>query len=240
MFDRLSEDQRQVLNIVREGHNIFITGQGGTARKNNCLLSSIFSAGEGGFGQMMYRSPEGHLRTPGMEFFCTVPRPHFLSRALIWPGCFGAVKKLTVTTNNGIQAGRFNSARRKKAKHWTQNQFKHRMLNYRKIQTSFEMFKSVLIPGCFGAIIRVLIYDGRMEKPVSGIRNRSRKRNRNRNRNRNPNLRNKTWRRFCLNGQMNQKNEIFSFVALPSPNTKKNHPKWDLGKDFSSQAFIER
>ena len=58
MFDRLSEDQRQVLNIVPEGHNIFITGQGGTARKNNCLLSSIFSAGEGGFGQMMYRSPE--------------------------------------------------------------------------------------------------------------------------------------------------------------------------------------
>ena len=58
MFDRLSEDQRQVLNIVREGHNIFITGQGGTARKNNCLLSSIFSAGEGGFEQMMYRSPE--------------------------------------------------------------------------------------------------------------------------------------------------------------------------------------
>ena len=89
MFDRLSEDQRQVLNIVGEGHNIFITGQDGTARKNNYLLSSIFSAGKGGFGQMMYRSPEGHLRTPGMEFFCTVPRPHFLGRALIWPGCFG-------------------------------------------------------------------------------------------------------------------------------------------------------
>ena len=39
---------------------------------------------------------------------------------------------------------------------------------------------------------------------------------------------------------MNQKIDIFSFVALSSPNTKKNHPKWDLGKDFSSQAFIER
>ena len=26
---------------------------------------------------------------PGMEFFCTVPRLHFLGRALIWPGCFG-------------------------------------------------------------------------------------------------------------------------------------------------------
>ena len=24
-----------------------------------------------------------------MEFFCTVPRSHFLGRALIWPGCFG-------------------------------------------------------------------------------------------------------------------------------------------------------
>ena len=41
-------------------------------------------------------------------------------------------------------------------------------------------------------------------------------------------------------GQMNPKMDMFSFVALPSPNTKKNHPKWDVGKDFSSQAFIER
>ena len=24
-----------------------------------------------------------------MEFFCTVPRPHFLGHVLIWPGCFG-------------------------------------------------------------------------------------------------------------------------------------------------------
>ena len=24
-----------------------------------------------------------------MEFFCTVPRPHFFGQALIWPGCFG-------------------------------------------------------------------------------------------------------------------------------------------------------
>ena len=45
---------------------------------------------------------------------------------------------------------------------------------------------------------------------------------------------------FFFKGQMNQKIDIFSFVALPSPNTKKNYPKWDLGKDFSPQAFIER
>ena len=39
---------------------------------------------------------------------------------------------------------------------------------------------------------------------------------------------------------MNQKIDIVYFVALPSPNAKNNHPKWDLGKDFSPQAFIER
>ena len=43
-----------------------------------------------------------------------------------------------------------------------------------------------------------------------------------------------------IKGQMNQKIEIFSFVVLSSPNAKKKHPKWDVGKDFSSQAFIER
>ena len=31
---------------------------GRSARRNSCILSSIFPAGEGGFGQMMYRSPE--------------------------------------------------------------------------------------------------------------------------------------------------------------------------------------
>ena len=30
---------------------------------------------------------------------------------------------------------------------------------------------------------------------------------------------------WCLKGQMNQKIDKFSFVALPSPNTKKNYPK---------------
>ena len=32
MFDRLSEDQRRMLGIVREGFNVFITGQGGTGK----------------------------------------------------------------------------------------------------------------------------------------------------------------------------------------------------------------
>ena len=44
---------------------------------------------EGGFGQMMYRSPERSPQDSRDGIFCTVPRPHFLGRALIWPGCFG-------------------------------------------------------------------------------------------------------------------------------------------------------
>ena len=45
--------------------------------------------------------------------------------------------------------------------------------------------------------------------------------------------------KYSLKGQMNKKIVCFSSVVLPSPNTKMNHPKWDLGKDFSSQAFID-
>ena len=36
---------------------------------------------------------------------------------------------------------------------------------------------------------------------------------------------------------MNQKTSNILFVALPSPNTKKNHPKWDLGKDFFPSLY---
>ena len=40
MFDRLSEVQRQVLNIVREGNNVFITGQGGM--RKSFLVKEIY------------------------------------------------------------------------------------------------------------------------------------------------------------------------------------------------------
>ena len=46
---------------------------------------------------------------------------------------------------------------------------------------------------------------GRMEKPESRIQNRSRKRKRNRN------LRNKTWRRFCLKSVTNNYCSIKTF-----------------------------
>ena len=46
--------------------------------------------------------------------------------------------------------------------------------------------------------------------------------------------------RLQLQGSNKPKKWNLFFVALPSPNTKKKHPKWDLGKDFSAQSFIER
>ena len=99
MFDRLSEDQRQVLNIDPEGHNVFITGQGGTARKNNCLLSSIFPAGEGGFGQMMYRSQE---RSPqdSREVFFFVQCPGLIFLAARWSGLATSASMFSVFLDN--------------------------------------------------------------------------------------------------------------------------------------------
>ena len=55
----------------------------------------------------------------------------------------GRVKKVTITTNNRILAG-FNSTRRKKAKHWTQNQLTNRMHNYQKNTNLFGNVQNVL------------------------------------------------------------------------------------------------
>ena len=55
----------------------------------------------------------------------------------------GHVKKLTVTTNDRIQAG-FNSVRRKKAKNWTQNQFTNRMHDYQENTNLFGNVQNVL------------------------------------------------------------------------------------------------
>ena len=49
----------------------------------------FFQQGRVALGKLCIGPQKGHLGTPGMDFFCTVPRLHFLGRALIWPGCFG-------------------------------------------------------------------------------------------------------------------------------------------------------
>ena len=63
MFDRLSEVQRQVLSIVQEGFNVFITGQGGTGKsflvkklyreltRSGMRVAIIFSSGIAGNGR---------------------------------------------------------------------------------------------------------------------------------------------------------------------------------------------
>ena len=55
----------------------------------------------------------------------------------------GHVKKVIITTNNRIQAC-FNSSRRKKAKHWTQNQLTNRMYNYQKNTNLFGNVQNFL------------------------------------------------------------------------------------------------
>ena len=51
--------------------------------------ANVFPAGVASFGKAMYRSLERSTQDIRDGFFCTVPRPHFLDRALIWPGYFG-------------------------------------------------------------------------------------------------------------------------------------------------------
>ena len=89
MFDKLSEDQRQELNIVREENNLFITGHSDWLGRTVAFYQVFFQQGRVALGKWCIGPLKGHPRTPGMEFFCTVPRLHFLGRALIWPGCFG-------------------------------------------------------------------------------------------------------------------------------------------------------
>ena len=56
---------------------------------NNSPRANVFPAGVANFGKAMYRSLERSTQDTRDGFFCTVPRPHFLGRALIWPGYFG-------------------------------------------------------------------------------------------------------------------------------------------------------
>ena len=47
----------------------------------------FFQQGRVDLGKWCIGPQNGHLRTP--FFFCSVPRSHFLGRALLWPGYFG-------------------------------------------------------------------------------------------------------------------------------------------------------
>ena len=64
-------------------------GESRLSQVNNSPRANVFPAGVANFGKAMYRSLERSTQDTRDGFFCTVPRPHFLGRALIWPGYFG-------------------------------------------------------------------------------------------------------------------------------------------------------
>ena len=77
------------LILTRALEHIVCLGESHLSQVNNSRRADVFPAGVANFGKAMYRSLESQPRTPEMDFFCTVPRPHFLGRTLIWPGYFG-------------------------------------------------------------------------------------------------------------------------------------------------------
>ena len=66
MFDGLSEDQRKVLNIVREGHNISLQARVVWIGRTITFYQVFFQQGRVALRKWRIGPQKGHLRTPGM------------------------------------------------------------------------------------------------------------------------------------------------------------------------------
>ena len=77
------------LIFKRALEHVVCLGQSRLSQVNNSPRANVFPAGVANFGKAMYRSLEKPTQGTRDGFFWTVPRPHFLGRALIWPGYFG-------------------------------------------------------------------------------------------------------------------------------------------------------
>ena len=75
--------------LTRALKHVVCLGESRFSEVNNSPRPNVFPAGVANFGKAMYRSLERSTQDTRDGFFCTVPRPHFLGRALIWPGYFG-------------------------------------------------------------------------------------------------------------------------------------------------------
>ena len=73
------------LILTRALEHIVCLGESHLSQVNNSRRADVFPAGVANFGKAMYRSLESQPRTPEMDFFCTVPRPHFLGRVDLAP-----------------------------------------------------------------------------------------------------------------------------------------------------------
>ena len=77
------------LILTRALKHVVCLGESRLSEVNNSPRANVFPAGVANFGKAMYQSQERPTKDTRDGFFCTVPRPHFLGRALIWPGYFG-------------------------------------------------------------------------------------------------------------------------------------------------------
>ena len=77
------------LILTRALKHVVCLGESRLSEVNNSPRPNVFPAGVANFGKAMYQSQERPTKDTRDGFFCTVPRPHFLGRALIWPGYFG-------------------------------------------------------------------------------------------------------------------------------------------------------
>ena len=77
------------LILTRALEHIVCLDESRLSQVNNSPRANVFPAGEANFGKALYRSLERSSQDTRDGFFCTAPRPHFLGRALIWPGYFG-------------------------------------------------------------------------------------------------------------------------------------------------------
>ena len=78
------------LILTRVLEHVVCLGESRLSQVNNSPRANVFPAGVANFGKAMYRSLERSTQdTRDGFFFCTVPRPYFLGRALIWPAYFG-------------------------------------------------------------------------------------------------------------------------------------------------------
>ena len=77
------------LIFTRALKHVVCLGESRLSEVNNSPRANVFPAGVANFGKAMYQSQERPTKGTRDGFFCTVPRPHFLGRALIWSGYFG-------------------------------------------------------------------------------------------------------------------------------------------------------
>ena len=75
--------------LTLELEHVVYLGESRLSQVNNSPRPNVFPAGGANLGTVMYRSLERSAQDTRDGFFCAMPRPYFLGRALIWPGYFG-------------------------------------------------------------------------------------------------------------------------------------------------------